>query len=234
MNVHIVMHESFEAPAAIETWALHRGFNVAYTRLYEGETFPSGTQFDLLVVMGGPQSPDTTVAQCAHFDSPKELAFIRDAISNDKFVLGVCLGAQMIGEAFGAKYEHSPHREVGVFPVTLTEAGKVDLIVSKFPETFRVGHWHGDMPGLTSDSEVLATSEGCPRQIVRYTPKVYGFQCHFEFTPEAMEQIIEQSSAYLEESAGQPFVESPEEMRSHDYAEMNRLLYKFLDDFVAQ
>jgi GMP synthase (glutamine-hydrolysing) len=73
----------------------------------------------------------------------------------------------MIGEALGASYEHSPNREIGVFPITLTEEGKNDTIVGKFPGTFPVGHWHGDMPGLTPNAAVLATSEGCPRQIVR-------------------------------------------------------------------
>jgi len=37
-----------------------------------------------------------------------------------------------------------------------------------------VGHWHNDMPGLTAECMVLATSEKCPRQIVEYGPVVYG------------------------------------------------------------
>lgn len=41
MRVHIVMHESFEAPAALETWATQNGFEVSYTRLYEGDGFPT-------------------------------------------------------------------------------------------------------------------------------------------------------------------------------------------------
>lgn len=171
------MHESFEAPAAIEAWAKSKNHHISYTRLYQDEQLPArADDFDFLVVMGGPQSPATTIEECHHFDAQKEIALIKMAIDSDKAVLGACLGAQLIGEALGAKFDHSPNREIGVFDVTLTEAGKKDPFFSSLPEKFPVGHWHGDMPGLTNDAEILAISEGCPRQIVRYTPKVYGFQ----------------------------------------------------------
>ncbi len=223
------MHESFESPAAIEIWAQKKGCEITYTKLYEGDTFPQETNFDFLVVMGGPQSPATTLEECPHFDAKKEIAFIQKAIQEKTILLGVCLGAQFIGEALGAHFDHSPNREIGVFPVTLTEDGKQDSIIGTFPEKFMVGHWHGDMPGLTPDSKVLATSEGCPRQIVRYAPKIYGFQCHFEFTPEAIDAMIENNAHELEEYKGLPYIETAEQLRAHDYNEMNQFLCNFLD-----
>lgn len=228
------MHESFEAPGAIEAWISQRGHNATYTRLYNGDTYPEDGNFDFLVVMGGPQSPATTVEECPHFDAKKEIAFIKNAAEQGKPVLGVCLGAQLIGEALGAQFGHSPNREIGVFPVTLTEDGKQDPIVGTFPETFQVGHWHGDMPGLTPEAKILATSEGCPRQIVRYTPKIYGFQCHFEFTPEAIEGMIQNSEEELERYKGLPYVETADQLRSHDYNEMNNLLFNFLDEVSSR
>jgi GMP synthase (glutamine-hydrolysing) len=229
MKVHIVVHESFEAPAAIEAWAQGKNHDITYTRLYSGDTIPENRDFDFLVVMGGPQSPATTVEESPHFDVSKEIAFIKQTADEGKILLGVCLGAQLIGEALGAKFEHSPNREIGVFPITLTDDGEHDPLVGKFPEKFMVGHWHGDMPGLTPESKILATSEGCPRQIVRYTPKVYGFQCHFEFTPEAIEDLIENNAHELEDYKDLPYIETPEQIRSHDYGEMNNLLFSFLD-----
>jgi GMP synthase (glutamine-hydrolysing) len=229
MKIHIVMHESFEAPAAIETWAKNKEHQVTYTRLYAGDKFPENFDFDFLVVMGGPQSPATTTEECPHFDSKKEIAFIKKAIDENKKVFGACLGAQMIGEALGAKFEHSPNKEIGVFEIELTEAGKRDPIISSFPEKFMVSHWHGDMPGLTNESEVLAISKGCPRQIVRYSPKIYGFQCHFEFTPMAIEGMIENSTAELEKYKGLPYIQNAEQLKANDYSEMNNLLFKFLD-----
>lgn len=230
MKVHIVMHESFESPAAIEIWALKKGHDITYTRLYEGGVFPDNTDFDFLVIMGGPQSPETTLTECPHFNAQKEIAFIKKAIEEKKVLLGVCLGAQLIGEALGAKFDHSPNREIGVFPVLLTEEGKNDPIFSSFPEKFMVGHWHGDMPGLTADSKILAISEGCPRQIICYSPKIYGFQCHFEFTPDAIETMIENNAHELEMYRESPYIETAEQLKDHDYSEMNLLLFNFLDE----
>lgn len=233
MKLHFIIHESFEAPAAFETWGRVKGYEVTYTRIYNGDIFPEVLDFDFLIVMGGPQCPETSKEECPYFDSLEEITFIKKAIEQSKVVLGACLGAQMIGEAMGAKFDHSPNREIGVFPVILTEDGKQDPIIGTFPETFMVGHWHGDMPGLTAESKILATSEGCPRQIVRYTPKVYGFQCHFEFTPETIEGMIKNSESELEAYKDLPYVQTKEELRVNDYKPMNELLFKFLDYMVT-
>lgn len=230
MNIHFLIHESFEAPGAIETWALEHGHTVTYTRFYQNDTLPQNTDdIDYLIVMGGPQSPATTESDCPHFHAKDEITFISDAIAKDKLLLGVCLGAQLIGEALGAKFDHSPNREIGVFDISLTNDGKNDPIFSTFPNVFPVGHWHGDMPGLTSTSAILATSKGCPRQIVRYSPKVYGFQCHFEFTPKTMEGMIKNSANELEQYKNLPFIENADTLRKHDYTPINNLLFKFLD-----
>ena len=229
MKIHIIIHESFEAPGAIEEWIKKNGHEVTNTRLYEGDVLPEDVNFDFLIVMGGPQSPATTIEESPHFNAQKEKALIKKAAEQGKLLFGVCLGAQLIGDALGATFAHSPHREIGVFPITLTEDGKKDPLVGKFPETFKVGHWHGDMPGLTAGSKILATSKGCPRQIIQYTPKIYGFQCHFEFTPEVIEGLIENNAHELEAYKGSPYIETPEQLRNHDYSEMNKLLFDFLD-----
>lgn len=229
MKIHIIMHESFESPGAIEIWAKERGFDVSYTRQYLGESFPTECEFDFLIIMGGPQSPATTLEECPHYNAKKEIEFIKNAIKENKILLGVCLGAQLIGEALGGNFDHSPNREIGVFPVTLTEDGQQDSIIGKFPKEFLVGHWHGDMPGLTQEAKILVFSEGCPRQIVRYSPKIYGFQCHFEFTPEAILGMIENNSHELEEYKSLPYIWNAEKLKNHNYNEMNKLLFNFLD-----
>lgn len=230
MRIHILMHESFEVPGAIELWANKHGHILSYTRFYQNDRIPETVDgLDYLIVMGGPQCPTTTETECPHFHAQGEIAFISKAIAHGKYLLGICLGAQLIGEALGAKFEHSPHREIGVFDVTLTSDGKKDPIFTTFPAVFPVGHWHGDMPGLTSTTAVLATSKGCPRQVVRYSPKIYGFQCHFEFTPTSIEGMIQNSTKELEQYKSLPFVESAETLRGHNYTAINKLLFKFLD-----
>lgn len=234
MKLHIIMHENFEVPAVIEEWAKNRNYQITYTKLYQNELLPNQVNnFDFLIVMGGPQSPATTITECSYFNVKKEIEFIRLAIDNNKAVLGVCLGAQLIGEALGAKFNHSPNREIGVFNITLTDAGKKDKFFSSLPKTFPVGHWHGDMPGLTDKSEVLAYSEGCPRQIIKYTLKVYGFQCHFEFTPESIKGMIENCSDELETYKELPYIQNASTLKNNNYSQFNEYLFMFLEYIEA-
>ena len=230
MKLHIIMHENFEAPAAIETWAKLKKHEIEYTRLYNGDKLPQKVEdIDFLIVMGGPQSPATTKEECSYFDASQEIELIKKSIKNKKIVLGVCLGAQLIGEALGARFDHSPNKEIGVFELTLTSDANDDPVFSKFPKKFLVGHWHGDMPGLTPKSKILAISEGCPRQVVRYTPKIYGFQCHFELTKDTIEGMIRNCRHELKKGKDLPYVQSEEELRKQDYDSINKLLFKFLD-----
>ncbi|MFJ5377424.1 type 1 glutamine amidotransferase [Pectobacterium sp. CHL-2024] len=230
MRVHFIVHESFEAPGAYETWAISRGHEITFSRVYAGEKLPQDARdIDLLIVMGGPQDPAFTVDQCAHFDSKAEQALITSAVSFGKAIIGVCLGSQLIGEALGAPFTHSPEKEIGVFPIFLTDTGTQSEMFSHFGSQLNVGHWHNDMPGLTPEATIIAYSEGCPRQIVAYSELVYGFQCHMELTPDVVELLIAHSDKDLSQAEKYRFINTPEELRAHDYSEMNRVLFTFLD-----
>ncbi|MBE5214733.1 type 1 glutamine amidotransferase [Pectobacterium sp. A535-S3-A17] len=230
MRVHFIVHESFEAPGAYETWAMSRGHEITYSRVYAGEKLPQDARdIDLLIVMGGPQDPAFTVDQCAHFDSNAEQALIASAVSFGKAIIGVYLGSQLIGEALGAPFAHSPEKEIGVFPIFLTDTGTQSEMFSHFGSQLNVGHWHNDMPGLTPEATIIAYSEGCPRQIIAYSELVYGFQCHMELTPDVVELLIAHSDKDLSQAEKYRFINTPEELRVHDYSEMNRVLFTFLD-----
>ncbi|HDT1287709.1 type 1 glutamine amidotransferase [Enterobacter asburiae] len=234
MHIHFIIHEHFEAPGAYEIWGKNRGCSMSYSRVYQGDPLPEDLQStDLLIIMGGPQSPATTLQECPWFDAQAEKALISRAIEAGKTVIGVCLGSQLIGEALGAAFCHSPEKEIGKFPVRLTEAGKANPLFEDFGHELNVGHWHNDMPGLTPQAKVLAYSEGCPRQIVQYCERVYGFQCHMELTPEVVELLIEHSQNDLRRAAEFRFVETADKLRSHDYREMNQVLFSFLDKLTA-
>lgn len=235
MRVHFIVHEYFEAPGAYETWARHHGHDVTYSRVYLGDKLPVDAEdIDFLIVMGGPQDPATTVEMCPHFDSKGEQNLIASAVNAGKVVIGICLGSQLIGESLAAPFAHSPEKEIGKFPITLTEDGSKDELFSHFTRTLEVGHWHNDMPGLTPDAKIIAYSEGCPRQIVSYSDRVFGFQCHMELTPEVVELLIDHSDNDLSRAAEYRFVNTPDELRAHDYSEMNQVLFEFLNKLEAR
>lgn len=235
LRVHYVVHESFEAPAAFEAWRESRGHEATYSRVYAHEPLPrSMDDLDLLVVMGGPQSPSTSIEDCPHFDAAAERALIERCVRARRAVVGVCLGAQLIGEALGAPHERSPEKEIGKFPIMLTASGKANAKFAHFGDTLDVGHWHNDMPGLRATSKVIAYSQGCPRQIIEYDHLVYGFQCHLEFNREVIDLLISASERELSALRGHRFVQQPAALRANDYFAMNRALFGFLDRLMEE
>jgi GMP synthase (glutamine-hydrolysing) len=185
-----------------------------------------------LIILGGPQCPETTEQECHYFKVDEEVSFIKTSIKSGKAVVGVCLGSQLIGEALGAMFEKSLNREIGYFPIELTDYAVEHAKFSHFNHKL-VGHWHNDMPGLTSSSKVLATSAGCPRQIVEYSNIVYGFQCHLEFTPESIAELITNSSDDFANMTQHNYIERPEQIVAGNSLSMNRFLFKFMDNLVV-
>ena len=232
MKVHFIQQDSWVLPGEYLAWAERHGYDVAVTKCWEYETVPESAEADLLVVLGGCQCPATTKEECGYFDAEREKALIRSYVEAGKMVVGVCLGAQLLGEALGASYAHSPEREIGPVKARLTPEGKNDPFFASFGDVFLAGEWHNDMPGLTEDSVIIAESDGCPRQIVRYGKYVYGFQTHMEFTHEIVAAGIEDAGGRLN-CTGQ-FVQTEEQLLAFDYSEMNALLSSFLDAMVEE
>ena len=115
MKIHIIQHEIFESPGAYYDWAKERNYNISFSKVHEHQLLPETAEnIDLLIIMGGPQSPDTSKEECAHFDAKAEIGLIQKAIQAGKAVVGVCLGAQLIGKALEASFENSPEKEIGV------------------------------------------------------------------------------------------------------------------------
>ncbi|MBN6066280.1 glutamine amidotransferase [Aggregatibacter actinomycetemcomitans] len=233
MHIHFIKHESFEQAGAYLTWAQKRGYGISFTQVYLREALPnSADEMDMLIVLGGPQSPDEDKTTFPYYDPQAEQHLIQQAIQANKVVVGVCLGAQLIGASYGAGFSHSPNREIGNFPIFLTEAGANDDKIAHIGTQLTAGHWHNDMPNLTEQASVLAYSEGCPRQIVRYADLVYGLQCHMEFTPEIAQDIVSKEKQLTQLSEQYPFVQNADRLLSFDYRAMNDALFLFLDKLV--
>lgn len=227
MRIHCIIHDEFELPGYYATWCSKKGFEMKFVHVKKPCAFPAHTDYDALLLMGGTQNAKK-LHQYPYLIN--ELAFIKQAIEYNKKIIGVCLGAQLLGECYGAKTEKSPHREIGVFPVTLTNAGKNDPLFRHFPNIFLSGHWHDDMPGLPSSTTILAESAGCPRQIVKYSDSVYGLQCHLEFTKSCVTALLNSCNNQLK---SRTYVQSPQEILSNDYNEVNKNLHIFLEHFLC-
>ncbi len=226
MRVHIIIHAPFEKPGVIGTWVIRNGHALSYTHTYRGEQLPEISEIDFLVIMGGPQSP-LELDKYPYLRD--EIALTKLAIDQKKSVLGICLGAQIIAESLDAKTERSPHKEVGVFPIHLTNEGINDPIFKNLPKSFNVMHWHNDMPGVPVGSTILAYSDGCPRQIIRFNERVYGLQCHMEMTDELITGMTEHCASDLKPSQ---YVQNAEKLLSTSMPEINEKMLRILNQLT--
>ena len=227
MRILCIQHADFETPGTIEQWAANNGYRFKLERPYRGEQLSEIGDFDVLISMGGPQSA-ARIAEFPYLQA--EIELIRAAFSKRLKILGICLGAQLIGEALGAKTETSPEKEIGVYPISLTEEGTNDPLLKGLPRSFPVIHWHSEMPGLTKNAAILASSPGCPRQIVRYAINAYGFQCHMEITLDGIKTMM---AAVSEDLRASKFTQSHKELLDNDYSCINSSLVTILDRFAA-
>jgi GMP synthase (glutamine-hydrolysing) len=227
MRVHYIMHASFETLGAIEEWARDRGHEFDGTLASANNALPTAGDIDFLIVMGGPQSPMRMVAYPYLRD---EIALISATIRENKPIVGFCLGSQLIAEALGAHTRKSPNKEVGVFPVQLTDEGRRDHVLKGLPTEFDVLRWHNDMPGIPVGAALLARSDGCPHQAFRYGDRTYGFQFHLEPTSQSIKPLLENAADDL---APSKYTQTPDEILSSDFETMNQRLMYVLDSIVA-
>jgi GMP synthase (glutamine-hydrolysing) len=228
MHIHYILHAPFEKLGTIETWIEKNRHASSGTHTYRGEKLPDISQFDMLIVMGGPQS---AVKLDNYPYLRDEVRLVQETIHANKPVLGICLGAQLIGVALGADAERSPNREIGVYPVRVTADAGNDPLFRQFPEQFDVMHWHNDMPGMAAGSVCLAGSEGCPRQAFRFGDRVYGLQFHLELTPSAIQEMVENCREDLDR--GQ-YIQTAEQLLNLDLTEINQKMHLILDYLAAK
>lgn len=114
MKVQVLQHVPFEGLGRIETWLTERGASVQHTRFYQSAVLPDLRSVDFVIAMGGPMSVND---EHAYPWLKQEKAFLRDAVSRGLSVLGVCLGAQLIASALGARVFADDHKEIGWFPI---------------------------------------------------------------------------------------------------------------------
>ena len=222
MNVQVLQHVPFEGIGSIEAWLAERGAVVRTTRFYQSQELPDLRSVDLVIAMGGPMSVND---QHEHPWLKQEKAFIKEAVGRGVAVMGVCLGAQMIASALGARVYANAHREIGWFPVQSVSS---DPKAFRFPRRASVFHWHGETFDLPTGAVHLAKSAGCKHQAFQIGSNVIGLQFHLEATPESVDQIIQHCRGEL--VAG-TYVQTEQALRAVPdaaYGEINRLMAEIL------
>lgn len=186
MSVLICKNITAEGLGTIEDFLYAKGMPYTVIDLSKNEDIPDIEGLDALVMMGGPMSVNE---DDIYPYIKEEEKLVRDFIANDKSVFGICLGAQIMAKALGAKVYKGENKEIGWYDIELTDNGLRDPLMRRLathPQAgdlwrkFKVFHWHGETFDIPQDAVRLAGSELFPNQAFRYGARAYAFQFHIE------------------------------------------------------
>ena len=150
-----------------------------------------------LIVLGGPMNVEEH-PQRAHLRN--EMQAIEAMLKQDKPVLGICLGAQLLAHVLGAAVPRNPIKEIGWYPLRKTAEGMTDPVLAPLQAETPVFQWHGCRFDIPKDAVHLAQSPHCAQQAFRHGDNAYGFQFHLEMDERLVERWLA-NPAYREELA---------------------------------
>ena len=223
MKVHVLQHVPFEGLGHIASWLERRKADVGFTRFFEDPALPPPAGLDLVVAMGGPMSVNDEAA-LPWLRAEKQ--FVRRAAEDGVAVLGICLGAQLIANAFGGRVYPNAEKEIGWFEI---EAAASSGDGFRFPPRCMAFHWHGETFDLPAGAARLARSAACENQAFQWGRRVIGLQFHLESTPEAVRVLVEHGREELQ--AGGRRIQSAAEIAgagAASFEEMHALMDRLL------
>jgi len=176
----------FEDLGSFETVLAENAFEIEYVDV-TGDRFdtldPLGA--DLLISLGGPIG---AYEDDAYPFLKQVWRLLEQRLAADRPTLGICLGAQLIARASGARVYPGGLKEIGWSPLSLSGAGRSSALRHLGPESTSVLHWHGDTFDLPRGATLLASTEIYPNQAFVLGRNVLGLQFHPEVTAPGLER----------------------------------------------
>ncbi len=203
----VLQHAPHEGPSRVRAAFERAGFEAEVLRLDLGVAVPTSTEgMDALVVLGGSMGVADRADPKYPFLAP-EIALLERAIERDFPTLGVCLGAQLLAAAAGARvYPNAPAgtaiREVGWGAVHFTRSAAEEPVLEGLDASEIMLHWHGDTFDLPRGATLLASTLHCPNQMIRVKTRIFGVQFHPEVDETDIRRWIEEDAEYIEGALG--------------------------------
>ncbi|WP_143305244.1 type 1 glutamine amidotransferase [Chitinophaga vietnamensis] len=231
MHIHYFQHVPFEGLACIEDWIKQEGHRLTGTRWYEAtaDTAPL-VDADWLIIMGGPMG----VYEADQYPwMAGEITLIREAIQQNKKVLGICLGSQLLAAALGAKVYPHTQIELGIYPIDFTFQDNAAPLIDVLPQHMDTFHFHGDTFDIPANATRFAASSACNNQAFIYGDRVIGLQFHMEVTPDALPGMLDFGKEVI--AKGGQFIQSREDIlaQQHLLKDNNNTMKRLLQFMAA-
>jgi GMP synthase-like glutamine amidotransferase len=230
MKFTIFQHVPYESPGHILEWIKKNGHSIGFVNFYDHPALPEIKNTDALIVMGGPMNIHDDEEYSFLAD---ERNFLKQFILSGKKVLGICLGAQMVADAMGAKVMKNEHREIGWFQVNVQQENLPINFQDIFPNAFATFHWHGDTFDLPDNVNGFVHSEATQNQgFIHHN--LAAFQFHPEMTLAGIKELVQHNAEVFKHS--NLFIQSKEEIlkAAKINVEFNRaILFRFLEMFFG-
>lgn len=194
-----IRHVHFEDCGSLADLLGERGFEVRYVEPWREDfrTLDVATP-ELFVGLGGPVS---VYEEDRYPWIADEVRLFERRLAARRPLLGICLGAQMLARALGARVFAGP-KELGWAPLQLTEEGQRSVIAPLAGESTSMLHWHGDTFDLPQGATLLASTEPVPHQVFSWERFALAFQCHPEVRHENIEAWLVGHAAEIAATRG--------------------------------
>lgn len=172
--VLVLQHLDADGPAYLGTWLQAQGVPFEVRNTQQGQDFPEHIDgYGALAVLGGPMSANDPLPSLRRAEG-----LIREAMAQQRPVIGHCLGGQLMARALGARVSASPAPEIGWQPLRVLD----DPLARQWfgpDDAHTVMHWHYEAFDLPHGARWLATSEACAHQAFAIGPHL-AMQFHIE------------------------------------------------------
>lgn len=183
-TVNVIQHLAFEDLGSLEDVFYQLGFRVRYFEAGVDDLSPALNYEGLTVILGGPIGVYETEDYPFLVD---EIAGLKQRLKTNKPTIGICLGAQLIAHALGAKVYAGHQKEIGWSQLEIKAVENNPLAAL---ENVEVLHWHGDTFDLPSNATLLASSAIYPNQAFSVGNNILALQFHLEITEQSFEKWL--------------------------------------------
>ncbi|WDZ52445.1 glutamine amidotransferase [Acinetobacter vivianii] len=183
-TVNVIQHLAFEDLGSLEDVFYQLGFRVRYFEAGVDDLSPALNYEGLTVILGGPIGVYETEDYPFLVD---EIAGLKQRLKANKPTIGICLGAQLIAHALGAKVYAGHQKEIGWSQLEIKAVENNPLAAL---ENVKVLHWHGDTFDLPSNATLLASSAIYPNQAFSIGNNILALQFHLEITEQSFEKWL--------------------------------------------